>query len=199
MSATPPPFTPPTVGYRTPDAYARDAVAYREGALIVSPPRIRLPEGCVKCGAPEDKVYVKKLYWHHQAIYLVVLFNVLIYLIVSLIVRKRGDVTFGLCAEHVRKRRLKIAIPGIIALVTLAAVIGFFVLASRQQANDIGPFVGIFGSLFFFGSLIAMLVNTAILKPKFIDAYQMKLAGAGEAYLQRVEAASSSVPTAMPV
>jgi hypothetical protein len=191
---------PPMMDYRTPAGLAPTMGAvYREGDLIVGPRIVRLPEGCVKCGGPEARVFAKTLHWHHPAVFLAVLFNVLIYVVIALIVRKGGEVTFGLCAEHAMRRVRRMEIAGAACLAFVSVPIVFYGKASRTVADDFGTLAVIVGVIGAGASLIVLIRAHAVLRPKRIDDHQIKLAGAGQAYLRIVERSEAEVLTAMPV
>lgn len=85
-----------------------NAAAWQENGIVVMP-RVGgwLPRRCVQCNAPATSNLIKTLYWHPQALYLLIFFpGLLIYAIVAAIVRKSAVVDFGLCEEHRRRRRL---------------------------------------------------------------------------------------------
>jgi hypothetical protein len=102
---------------------------WRDGPTLVMQPGAVLPDRCVKCNelaAPPTRT--RKLYWHHWSIYLIILLNVVIYVIVAMIVRKRATVAPGLCARHKRRRALFIAAGWIAIAAGLVAM-----LASRGE------------------------------------------------------------------
>src|SRR5262245_50409406 len=85
---------------------------WRNGTRVVMRPGCALPPRCVKCNEPAlQPMAPRKLTWHHPAWWLVlILFNIVVYLIVALVVRKKAQVTFGVCARHRRRRRIFIAV-----------------------------------------------------------------------------------------
>jgi Zn-finger in Ran binding protein and others len=96
---------------------------WREGSTLVMSKDASLPDHCVKCDAPANGYRLKRnLTWHHPALYLLLLMAWLIYLIVSMIVRKRATVYLGLCRAHYEKRR-NFLIGGFVALAVSFVVI----------------------------------------------------------------------------
>ena len=70
---------------------------WRSDRILVMSQNEPLPDRCVKCNQPVNgQRLTRKLYWHSPYIYLFVLLNVLIYAIVTLIVRKRARVQIGI-------------------------------------------------------------------------------------------------------
>lgn len=79
--------------------------AWRDGKLLVMRPEANLPDRCIRCNAPAGGFRFKRnLSWHPPGWYLLLFFNLIIYVIVALIVRKRAKVAVGLCARHRKKR-----------------------------------------------------------------------------------------------
>jgi hypothetical protein len=79
---------------------------WRHGKQLVALVNTPLLDRCVKCNAPSEGNRLKRnFYWHHPALYFLVIFpGLLIYAIVAIIVRKRSKTEVGLCSVH-RKRR----------------------------------------------------------------------------------------------
>lgn len=93
-----------------------------KGVLIVHRKAV-FPDRCVKSNEPTTERLKRKLYWHHPAIFLLVLFNLLIYAVVAMIVRKTAVYSIPL-SKPFKKRRLRfmliawsIALAGIASLV----------------------------------------------------------------------------------
>ncbi len=65
------------------------------------------------------------MYWHHPALYLLILIGVCFYVIPALIVRKKALVEVGICDRHLRRRRWGIGIGwlGFLASFTLFAAL----------------------------------------------------------------------------
>src|SRR5260221_12909174 len=81
----------------------------REGKSVVIPKGGDLPRRCIICNDhAETPVKKKKLYWHTTWLYLLILFNILIYAVVALIARKSIEVSPGFCTEHASVRRRRI-------------------------------------------------------------------------------------------
>lgn len=149
---------------------------WRSGKKLVARKGMVLPERCVKCNAPtEGPGLVRKLFWHSPLVYLLVFLNLLIYLVVALIVRKKATVTIGLCDHHRRLRRN--------AIITAWSIFGGS-LALFVGAGFIGN-----GWLVFAGfvalvvSLIYALVFARTVYATRIDKEYVWLGGVGPEYL----------------
>jgi hypothetical protein len=148
----------------------------RSGALLITSPEVRLPPRCVKCNAPVDgPLKRKRYYWHHPAIFALVLFNLLIYAIVAVIVRRRAEVTFGLCQVHRAKRNR--AIVG--GLLGVCLSIGLTAGAIGQQI----PVLALVGILGVVVSIVVSAVVARALLPTRIDKAGAQFKGCGEGFL----------------
>ena len=85
---------------------AESLSCWTEGKYLVMPiEKGTLPHRCVRCNAPVDGlIKTRKLYWHHPALYLLILISILVYAVAAIIVRKKIVVQPGLCDEHENKR-----------------------------------------------------------------------------------------------
>jgi len=146
---------------------------WRDGKLVVMPPGGTLPPRCVKCNAPAlQPMKPRKVYWHHPAWYLLVFVYMIIYIIVALIVRRRAEVTYGVCAKHRTRRRIFIAV-GWIGVPLFALLIG------------VNPILGITGVL---AALLAGIIGSRLVYPRRITKDEVRLAGCGEAFLASLDA-----------
>src|SRR6188474_2361972 len=75
---------------------------FQKGRLLIAMRGAALPNRCVKCNCDVGEARLRrKLYWHPPGWYLLLL----VYVLVSLAVRKRAEMFVGLCERH-RRRRL---------------------------------------------------------------------------------------------
>jgi hypothetical protein len=137
-----------------------------------------LPARCVKCNAAAElPVKERTLYWHHPALYLLVVVQVLLYAIVAMIVRKKAMVKPGLCAAH-RRRRNRWILAGWLSPV---AILGLALLAGSLTQNGAAV-----ASLAILPILIAIVlsVNKAqLLVATRIDERYVQVKGCGEPFL----------------
>src|SRR5262245_18463351 len=90
----------------TPNPTVGNITAWRDNRLMVMVPDAPIPHRCVKCNDPvEEPTKTRKVYWHSPWLYLLLLFNVLIFAIVAAVVRKKATVAAGLCTLHKKRRR----------------------------------------------------------------------------------------------
>jgi hypothetical protein len=160
----------PTVGGDSSDVW-------RDGKWLVMNVDARLPHRCVKCNeAAEMPMRRQSLYWHHPAIYLLLLFWIVIYVIVALIARRSVKLEVGLCEEHRVARRKALTIGSIGLIGSAPAGIG---LAELGQPG-FGLLLGIGG---FFGFAIYLMIKARILYAKKIDEDEARIGGCGEEFL----------------
>ncbi len=155
---------------------ASERAFWRAGPLLVARNGATLPARCVKCNAPVfDPLKRTRFYWHHQAWFVLILFNIILYAVVSLVVRRHADLTFGLCVEHSARRRaaLRRGLVGIgisLLLVAVAVMLGEAILVPITL-------------LVFLASIVYMVVKARSLLPARIDRTAAQLRGCGEAFL----------------
>src|ERR1035438_1465832 len=67
------------------------ATPFRQGKILVVPSGSHLPELCVKCGAPASgKPLTKTFSWHSAGYYFLIFIGLIVYVIVALVVQKKG-------------------------------------------------------------------------------------------------------------
>jgi len=149
---------------------------WRSGPTLVMNKAATLPDRCVKCNTPAQGRRLKRnLYWHSPYLYLLVLLNLLIYLIVAIIVRKRAKIEIGICDRHLAQRRTAIAIGWLLGLGGPALVIA-------SIANSSGG-VALLGLLLFIVGLIVGAVKGPVVSAKRIDEEVIWVKGVCRPYL----------------
>ena len=144
----------------------------RDGKDVVLRPGSALPPRCVKCNEPAIlPMKARKVYWHHWGWYLLVFANIVIYVVVALIIRRKAEVTYGVCAGHRLRRRAFIAI-GVVG-VTLGALL-------------IGP-SPVLAITMILACLLAGVVGSRLVHATRVTKEEVRLAGCGEAFLASLE------------
>ena len=157
--------------------YATQGAFWRSGPILMTRHGAVLPARCVKCNAEVQTPLLKRqrFYWHHQAWFALVLANVIVYVVVSMIVRRHADVTFGLCAAHRQRRRRGILLGvGGIALSFGLLLVG---IASNLTALTLIALLG------FLVSIVIAVVKARSLLPVRIDKAGGQFKGCCEAFL----------------
>jgi hypothetical protein len=153
--------------------------AWRYQKLLVMISDTALPPRCVKCNEPADEpTKVRKVYWHHPAVYLLILVNIIIYAIVGAIVRKRALVAAGLCVAHKKRRRLAII------FAWTSFIVGVFLLSwgFRDSTSNGGVFAAA-GLLVVLASILTGIILARIVYAQKIDRSYAWLKGCGPEFL----------------
>jgi hypothetical protein len=163
-----------------PTASRSDGVtAWRNQKILVMIPDTPLPPRCVKCNAPADEpTKIRKVYWHHPAIYLVILINIVIYAIVAAIVRRRARVAAGLCAAHKKRRRMAI----LITWTSFIAGVGLLAWAAGDSTGNAGVFAAAAVAALL-GSILAGVIAARVVYAQRIDKSFVWLKGCGAEFL----------------
>jgi hypothetical protein len=149
---------------------------WRSGPLLMVRDGAVLPARCVKCnGHVHEPLKRRRFYWHHPALLVLILLNALIFVIVAMLVRRRAEVTFGLCPRHRRKRNTAILLGVLGVVASILMMIGS--VAFRELSVT---FIGLLALLV--SMLIAITVGRAMF-PARIDKSGAQLRGCGEAFL----------------
>ena len=150
---------------------------WRQGQTLVMGQDAELPDRCVKCNAPANGGKLRRnLYWHHPALYLLIFLNLLIYLIVALIVRKRAKISVGTCEKHRSSRARAIAAAWIMVVVGIGMTVAGFSAPIGWLA-----FVGI---LVILAGAIYGAVRSRIVTARRIDKEHVWLNGVCGPYLE---------------
>jgi hypothetical protein len=172
------PYAPSKASLKAAPSIGGDSAdVWRDRKWLVMDVDARLPHRCVKCNEPAELPMKRQnLYWHHAAIYLLLIFWVVIYIIVAAIARKVLKLEVGLCEEHRLARRKALTIGLIGMFGSIPAAIG---LGELDQPGLALP-VGIAG---FLGFVIYLMVKARILYAKRIDSNVARIGGCGEEFL----------------
>lgn len=107
---------------------------WRERSLLVMDKTATLPvDRCIVCDAPATgRPLRRKLFWHSPWWYLLVLFNLVVYAIAAMIVRRKVDLRVGLCDTHRSRRRWWIALAWSLVL----GAIGLLAIGLTTRLTD---------------------------------------------------------------
>jgi len=174
------PYAPTAASLRTSGPGLGGPGLWRDDDRIIAAHGCRFPDRCVKCNAPtEPPNKVRKVYWHHPAIYVLFFLYAIVYVIVALIVRKTAKIDPGLCAEHRRKRRNWI-IAGWLG--SIGGFIGVFMVGAVLEAPP--AVVSLLALLCMLSFAILGIVKSRVLYPARIDDRYAKLKGADPRFLE---------------
>jgi len=147
---------------------------WRDGSRLVMDKTASLPARCIVCNAPATgQPLRRRLTWHPSAWYLLLLINILVYAIVSLIVRQTAVIHVGLCDTHRGRRRTWIAVAWTLVL---AAVILPFILGGIADDDTMA-----LGFVFAFTAIVVAaligIFGARVVRATRIDATRLWLAG----------------------
>jgi hypothetical protein len=169
------PFAPPLTALDvTPRAGAEGA--WNQLGKLVTSREVALPDRCVKCNQPAAGRPLRRImYWHSPWLYLLCV-SIWIYLIVALIVRKKANLTYGLCLEHGASRRK--------AIWTAWGVVAATVIAVAALAEmDLGALAAVATIVGLVALVVVVRLKVAVLRPARIDATYAYVRGAGEPFI----------------
>jgi hypothetical protein len=165
-------------GTAPPEQLRGNVGAWRENRVMVMLPDAPLPRRCIKCNEPaHEPTKARKVYWHSPWLYLLLVFNFLIFAIVAMVVRKKAIVSPGLCANHKKRRR------NVIALAWTGFITGV-VLIYVGASTAAGIWGTLIGVLVMLGSILFGMIAGRIVVPTRIDKSYVRLKGCGEPYLE---------------
>lgn len=160
------PYAPPEAAITPQQLHlAEEGGLWRDGPLLVMRKGAELPDRCLRCNAPAEGYRLKrKLSWHRRFWYLIVFFNLFIYIIVALIVRSTAKVAAPICPAHRSQRRRAIAVGWVVSL----AGIGLF---GFGLANPDHGWVILLGLVVLFFGLFYGILRSQLVIPKLIDKH----------------------------
>jgi hypothetical protein len=149
---------------------------WRDGKILVMRQGSALPPRCVKCNEPAElPIQRQTVYWHEPWIYVFAVTCLLVYALVSLVMRRRAILAPGLCRIHRKRRWLGIAMGwgG-----SMAALVLMFLGGS----NDFLPLLWIGGAMLLVAITAGLLLGRVLL-PARIDKDLVRLKGCSQGFL----------------
>jgi hypothetical protein len=123
----------PIISYATPAGTEMAGGIWRVGSNLVVPNGGTLPPSCVKCNVPvAQPPRLKTYHWYPQIMVLLVVLNPVIFGVIALFFRKKGEVRVSVCKHH-RRRRITCAVSA--ALLAIASIVTIVIGALSQNAN----------------------------------------------------------------
>ena len=156
---------------------------WRAGNLLVMRRDAQLPDRCIKTNQPANgKRFKATLYWHHPAIYLLILINLLVYAIVAIIVRKKAVVYVGVTERTLQARRKAILWGWV------SGIAGFilFVFAASLQSESAMLGLLLLGAALILGGLIVGTAKATLVRVERIEDEYIWIRGVTREYLARL-------------
>ena len=182
------PFAPPKSEVLMIDTHSKAVVIDRQKGIVFVPNGSDLPSRCLKCNAPARlPIKSQTFYWHSPWYFLLLLLFVVVYLIVAVIVQKKFKLSICLCEKHHKQHQW-------MSLLWTLARYGLFALmlfSFSQNLIVLGVILA-----------VALLIGVFVIKRKLtllqivhIKAEGAQVKGFGEAFLEALNAQSSSTST----
>jgi len=185
---------------------AKPIEAWRSGKFLVTRQESRLPDRCVKCNqAAEGRTLIRKLNWHPwwmlaPAVLAPVSFALgialqgrfgiwltpvgfvmfVVFILLGVLVRRRADVSIGICGHHLRQYNRDTAIVVLVAIVSVIAFV-FCINVIGRSAFGMTIAFSFLGLLII--SLIFGAVRTRLVTPKRMTKEFIWLRGVSPKYL----------------
>ena len=99
-----------------------DGGLWRFGKLLVMHKAAPLPDRCVKSNEPATRRLVRKLSWHHPAVYFALLLNLIVYVIIAMVLSKKATIHIAMSDRWFAKRRRAMFIGWGLVLASIALV-----------------------------------------------------------------------------
>jgi hypothetical protein len=156
---------------------------WRSGNILVMRRGAQLPDRCIKTNQPANGKRFKAIfYWHHPAIYLLILLNLLIYVIVAIAVRKKAVVYVGVTEETLQKRRRAILWGWILAIA--GVILYFYAYLSILSESTTGGFIALgLGFCLMLGGLIGGIAGANLVNVDRIEEEYIWIRGVTKEYL----------------
>ena len=170
------PYAPPRAALDSPTLVDHSQTAcWRHNKIMIIEREGEFPPRCIKCNTEVDQAGIPvTVYWHHWAIYLLLIISAPIYVIVALIVRKSVKVRPFMCAAHRRKRN----IGRVILYCTLLVFLGVFF----ASFNNMPALLAFAILLLLVGLVVGRFMSRTVYAQK-IDDHYLQLKGCDASFL----------------
>lgn len=155
---------------------------WREGNVLVMHKQAPLPDICMKSNLPANRRLRRDLRWHHPAVFVALLVNLIVYLIIAMIMTKKATIHMPLTDEWFGRRRTRMLIAWGVAL--LAVLMFFGGIAAID--TDYGIFITLAGLFVALGAGIGGLLGCQLVTPKRMTDQYIWLKGVHPDYLDRL-------------
>jgi hypothetical protein len=150
-----------------------DQALWRKGNLLVMHKMALLPDRCVKSNVPVKRRLKRSLSWHHPAIFLALLINLIVYVILALILRKTATIQIGLSDEWFAKRHRAI----LIGWTSVIGSIGMVIAGIAMNRSGASGWLIVAGVVLFLVGAIYGLLGARMVAPTRISDTHIWLKG----------------------
>lgn len=154
---------------------------WQNGSILVMHRAAKLPAKCVKSNEPCEGSLPRKLSWHHPAVYLALLFNLLFYVIIAIAVSKRATIHIGLSDEWKAIRIRRILIAWGLFLLSIILLVGGI---AASGTNDVGSIVAVSSIPLMLFAIFYGLLGARLVVAKKIDDQYIWLKGVHRDFLR---------------
>jgi hypothetical protein len=181
----PNPYAAPTLDPAIPlsQGNVSNAIFQKNGVLIVHK-NAQLPDRCIKSNEPTQSRLKRKLYWHHPALYLLILLHILVYIVVALIVRKSAVLWIPLEDRFKQARIRNIFIAWLLFFLGMGSLITGIIVSSSQNPMS-GIFFLLCPVLILAGALVGIF-GCRVVYPKKIEGDYVWLKGVSPDFLSEL-------------
>jgi hypothetical protein len=173
------PYAPPKSAALEEGRVTDANVAWRDGKMLMVRKDAILPDRCLKCNEPAEGFQFKRsLRWASPYYALLILVNLILYILVYVVVSRRGTVTVGICPVHRRKRKRAILAGWLAAL---AGIGSLFLTGVVPDTMMVIPIIA--GAFLILAGLIGGIIGSPVLVPARIDKHFIWLRKVSPAYL----------------
>jgi hypothetical protein len=177
---------PQQAGYypQVPPKLSPYAGLWRDGNILVMHKLAPLPDICLKSNQPATRRLKRNLYWHHPAVFLALLLNIIVYAVISMVMTKKATIHIALTDQWFAVRQRRMIFAWCLGLLTVAL---FFGAISQVDRADWAPVVLIVSFLAGIGALIYGLLACRLVTPKRMTDDYIWLKGVHPEFLDRLD------------
>lgn len=157
------------------------------GRVLVVNKLVALPtEICIKSNEKAAGTLFRRLYWHHPAVYIALLANILIYALLAVMLTKKAEIDVGLSDEWFSKRLFRIITAWVILLACCCGF-GYGVVELSRPGAAEGLWIAVMLGSLLLGVItaIAGILSTRIVYPHKITDEFVFLRGANPDFARR--------------
>ncbi|MFO1066140.1 MAG: hypothetical protein U0892_19950 [Pirellulales bacterium] len=158
---------------------------YRSEKLLVVHASVVLPSRCIKTNEPTEIRVRRNFYWHHPAVFLLIIAGVLAYVIAAIVTRKQAVLDIPISLAQRGRWRRNLVILWMLVIASFAIMIGGVTMTDSND-ETVGPAIIIScvsGVICFLSSLVFGTTACSLMTVKKIDGDWIWLRGAGPAFL----------------
>ncbi len=171
---------------------------FRERNLLAIAKESRLPNRCVACGAPGAHRKLKQFSWHEPWIILTIFAGLLVYIILMILLSKKGRLEYALCDAHQDKLIRDGRIAAFLGLVVPLLLVGVWHFFGARLSPSTGALMLLGGTVSLFAGLFWGAASHQVLKVRKIDDRYIYLGGLPPELEAELHALAAQTPIMQP-